>query len=356
MKIKVVILDDDAVFLERLIGTLNAHYADKLEVFSFTGKEAATDKVREIRADIFLVGEAFEDDEALRNERGFTWLIGTPGVDAYLGYAAIGKFQKVDQIYKNILNLYAEYAAEKEIHAKVATGDAATIVFSSPSGGVGTSSLAAACAAYYAAAGKRALYLTFDELGTADVFFVGDGMYSMTDVIYALKSKKANLAIKIESCIKHGPYGISFFSGTKTSMDMLELKPEEKAELLTAVRTAGLFDYVILDYPFSMTRDALKLIAGAHIWVSVTDGSAPSVEKTERMIDALGTGYKDLGDRLLDRMSLLYNRYDETRSGRVRNFEAIDTMRNFPNATEQSVIETMMDAGVFEKIGNHYGL
>ena len=89
------------------------------------------------------------------------------------------------------------------------------IIFSSPSGGVGTSSMAAACAVHYAMQGKKVLYLNLEKFGSADVFFSGEGQFDMSDIIYTLKSKKTNLALKLESCVKQDISGVYFYSQSK---------------------------------------------------------------------------------------------------------------------------------------------
>ena len=79
------------------------------------------------------------------------------------------------------------------------------VIFTSPCGGVGTSTVAAACAIAHANMGKRVFYLNLEQCGTTDVFFQAEGNATMSDVIYSLKSRKANLLLKLESCIKAKP-------------------------------------------------------------------------------------------------------------------------------------------------------
>ena len=97
------------------------------------------------------------------------------------------------------------------------------ITFSSPCGGTGTSSVAAACAVNFAKKGKKVLYFNLEPFGSSDNFFNAEGQFDMSDIIYALKSAKANLALKLESCVKQDSTGVYFFSATKVALDMQEL-------------------------------------------------------------------------------------------------------------------------------------
>ena len=49
----------------------------------------------------------------------------------------------------------------------------------------------------------------------------------MSDIIFSLKSKKANLAMKLESCVKQDHTGVYFYSQAKFALDMMELDKEE---------------------------------------------------------------------------------------------------------------------------------
>lgn len=70
--------------------------------------------------------------------------------------------------------------------------------------------MAAACASYYAAKGEKTLYLNFEKFGSADAFFSAEGQFDMSDIIFALKSRKANLSMKMESCVKQDRRGVYF--------------------------------------------------------------------------------------------------------------------------------------------------
>ena len=42
----------------------------------------------------------------------------------------------------------------------------------------------------------------------------------MSDIIFALKGRKANLAMKLQSCVKKATCGVDFFSTSQTALDI----------------------------------------------------------------------------------------------------------------------------------------
>jgi DNA-binding Lrp family transcriptional regulator len=157
---------------------------------------------------------------------------------------AVCKFRKADEIYKQILSIYAEKASTIT-GFKVGGDECAVIAFCSASGGVGSSTMAAACAAHFAAKGSKVLYLNLEKFGTADLFFAGQGNYDMSDIIFALKKQNVNLPMKLEGCVRQDPNGVYFYAGTKLALDMMELNMAEILRLINELKISGGYDYMI---------------------------------------------------------------------------------------------------------------
>lgn len=137
------------------------------------------------------------------------------------------------------------------------------VIFTSPCGGVGTSTVAAACAIAHANMGKKVFYLNLEQCGTTDVFFQAEGNATMSDVIYSLKSRKANLLLKLESCIKQSQEGVSYFSSTKVALDILEISYADIDTLIGNIQGMDNYDEIIVDLPFSLEIEKLKLLSKA---------------------------------------------------------------------------------------------
>ena len=61
--------------------------------------------------------------------------------------------------------------------------------------------MAVSFARYFAKCGKKTLYFNTEELGDSSIYFMGEGQFSFDDLIYAVKSKKANMTLKFESTV-----------------------------------------------------------------------------------------------------------------------------------------------------------
>ncbi|MDE6516509.1 MAG: chromosome partitioning protein ParA, partial [Acetatifactor sp.] len=112
MKIRLAILEKDAVYLNRLESVFNVKYADKLEIYSFTDRDIALQSLREKKIDVFLANESFEIEETeLPGSCGFACLVDTADIETIRGITAVCKFQKADIIYRQVLGLFSEKAA-----------------------------------------------------------------------------------------------------------------------------------------------------------------------------------------------------------------------------------------------------
>lgn len=352
MKIRVAILEQDEIYLNRLKSVFSVKYADKLEVYSFTEAEIALQSLRELKIDVFLADVAFSPEEAaLPAGCAFAVLTDRADVEKFGDTPAVCKFQKADTLYRQILGLYAEKAATLTGVRPDGEG-CRTVAFISAAGGTGCSTAAAACAVYFARKGKRVLYLNLEKLGSADVFFRGEGSAGLGDVIYAIKSRKGNLALKLESAVKQDASGVFFYSAARLALDMAELSPGETRQIISTLRLSGGYDEIILDLDFSMEEEKLKLLEECGTVVFVADGAEASNAKLERAEASLNLLEQQREGRLLGRCGVLYNRFSSRTSrkaqvsvlrefGGIGRFEGYDTGRLLQELAEQSVFDAL---------------
>lgn len=352
MKIKLAILEKDASYLNRFINVFSTKYADKMEIYSFTDKDIAIKALSENRIDVFIASYVYEIDiELLPKKCIFAYFVDSPDVESVDEQRAICKFQKIDLIYKQILSLYAEKASNIS-DFKIGDETTKVIAFASPSGGVGCSTIAAACALHFAAQGKKVLYLNVERFGSADRFFAGEGQFDMTDVIYAIKSKKSNLSLKLESCVKVDPRGVHFYSETKNAMDMLELKNEECIQLISELKISGTYEYIILDADFMVGKDMMALYHQCSCVIWAGDGSAISNGKLSRAYQVISTIEANVDEPLTSKMRLIYNKFSNKTSTVIEGMEIsnIGGVPRFEHATTQQVIGHMAGMDMFDKI------
>lgn len=352
MKIKLAILEKDQNYLNRLVATFNIKYPDKFEMYSFTNMNMAVSSLETSKIDVFVVDSSFEiDTEALPKRCGFAYFVDSPDIDTINNQRTICRFQKADLIYRQILSIYSENAGNLS-GIKLGDESSKIIAFTSPSGGVGTSTVAAACALHFAAGGKKTLYLNFEKFGSPDVFFSGEGQFDMSDIIFALKSKKANLAMKLESCVKQDFSGVYFFSQSKVALDMLEMKSDEIIRLINEIKISGTYDYIILDLDFSMDKETRKILSQALSIVWVGDGTEISNVKISRAYMALSIKENNEEVSLANRLALVYNRFS-SKTGKTIGIEELRNIGGAPwykQATSKQIVEELSKASLFEKL------
>lgn len=353
MRIRLAILESDAVYLNRLVSVFNVKYADKLEIYSFTDRDAAVQSLKVNKIDVFLANESFEIEETeLSSNCGFAYLVDTTDIETVKGTAAICKFQKAELIYRQILGIFSEkVAATTGVHLSD-EDNCKVLAFVSAAGGTGSSVAAAACAMHFAQHGKKALYLNLERFGSADVFFHADGNTSLGDVIYAIKSKKGNLAMKLESTVKQDASGVFFYSSTNMALDIAELSPGEIQQIISVLKMSGAYDYLILDLDFSMDKKLLSVLEECNTIVFVADGSQVSNVKLERVIASLSIIEEQSDMKLLMRSGILYNRFSSQTSrkvnlaglkeyGGISRYEGFDTQKLLQQLKSQQVFDTL---------------
>lgn len=309
MKIKLAILHSDATYLSRLSSILGEKYRGKLAMYVFTDHEAALSALSAEKIDVFLADDFFEiDTSEIPQQCGFAYFVGSPEVDTFKGHPAVCQFQRTELLYKQILNVFSEAAGETSVR-NIYSGNTKLVMFSSPCGGVGTSTLAAACAARFANRGRRVLYLNLERFGGADAYFSAEGAFDMSDVVYAVKSRRSNLAIKLESCVRRDGCGVYYFATAKVALDMMELSAEEQAELVSTLEKFGGYDCIVVDVDFSLDQETLMLLRRAHALVCVGDGLPVSGTKIQRAYGALKVLEQESPMPLTERICMIQNKF-----------------------------------------------
>ena len=226
------------------------------------------------------------------------------------------------------------------------------IVITSGKGGVGKTTTTANLGAALAMQGKKVLYLNVERFGSSDRFFAAEGQFDMSDVIFAIKSKKSNLSLKLESCVKVDPRGVHFYSETKNAMDMLELKNEECIQLISELKISGTYEYIILDVDFMVGKEMTDLYRHCSRVIWIGDGSEISNGKLVRAYQVVSTIEASLDEQLTSMMCLIYNKFSNKTSTVVEGIEIrnIGGVPRFEHASTQQVMIHLASMDMYDKI------
>lgn len=353
IRIRLAILDRDQDYLSRFTAVFGTKFADTYEVHSFTDAAIAIGALDANKIDVFIADDAFDIDASVLPRRcSFAYLVDSNGVDSVKGQRAICRFQRSDLIDKQIKNIYSENPAVTRSGLIAENRATNVLIFSSPSGGAGTSSATAACALHFASAGRRALYLNLEKFGCADVFFSGDLAFGMSDVIYALRSGKTNLSMKLASCVKQDMTGVYFYSQAKSALDMFELTDSDIIRLMNELIASGLYDYIIIDMDFGIGEEYLRICRQANILVWVGDGSETSNAKIQRAYQALVIKEQNDDESFLDRICLFYNKFGSETGRMLENIglRCIGGSQIYVHATARQIMTQLASKDIFDKI------
>ena len=353
MKIKLAILEKDTVYLQRIVSAFNNKYADKLEVYSFTEEEIAVKAVKEAKINVLLAGDEYDiTPDKLPGRCAFAYFVDTPDVQDINHCPAVCKFQKIDMIYKQIISLYSEVAADVITMTGTEEGQTRIISFLSPAGGVGSSTVAAACARAMVREGKHVLYLNLEKYGSAENFFQGMGQGSLSDVLYAVKSQKSNLALKLEGIIRQDESGVYFLPECNVVLDRLEMKKEELEVLLNQLKICEEFDVIILDADFSFDAFEMEIMKQSSVIVMVSDGSENANCKVERVYKSLEL-LEQRGESIVtNKMMLLYNQFHAQTAVPIQNIEIMELggIQTYKGAKEAQVATEISKMSIFHKL------
>lgn len=352
MRIKVVILDQDENYKNRLISNFQIKYADKLELYSFSVNEHLTENLKASKADIILLDDELGiSAKEISKEQIVVYLSKTMDIEELEGIPAICKFQKIEMIYKQILGIYAENVSNMKLKSGNTSGR--ILLFISAQGGSGASSVAASYVLRSANRGRKVFYLNLELLGCTDLYFFGDGIMSFSDIIYALKSKKSNLGIKMECAFKTDRSGVDFFDTCKNAYDMAELKDEEIKDLLKGISQIREYEDIVIDLSGGIDKRTVMLMKDcADKIVCVNDGSRTGNSKFERLCEILGILEKRLDTEILKKVVLLYNRYSNKTSSQLSQspVQVLGGINRHEGVSGRELIEEIAKLPVLDQI------
>ena len=352
MKIKLAIIEKDNRFLDRLTSIFTKNYSDKLEVYPFVDPDVALSTLSFMKVDVLIADESFHiSDHSLPDGCCFAYFVSNVGVDTLRGHRAICKFQRAELIYKQIAGLYLD-VSEHDPSRKLSDAEAKLLVFTSPAGGVGVSSAAAACAKSFASKGKRVLYLDLDPNGAPSLFFHAGGTKSFGDVLQTLVNKNGNLADLLEHSVRKDQSGVCFFSESMPDQVYPRLSVDDITKLLRELRIIASYDYIVLDVAFATYFEQMHLLERSHTLVMISDDTENSQSKLTRAYHRLTASADSDQEITIPNMFLLYNKSTGF-SSKILTLADVPELGSIPrlqNANPDAIVARIASLDVFDAI------
>lgn len=343
MKIRLAIIDEDESYVKRLLNNLQMNYVDKIESYYFTTFDKFAMFVEDNVIHVALVNEkeTIENQKILENV-SCAYLVSNKNIEELKGLPAVCKFQKTELLYKNVLSLFAD--TQSNFVLKEMSGGNKCILFVSAQGGAGTSAVASAFSINKAKQGKGVLYLNLDKFHRSQICFKGEGTMSFSDVVYAVKSKRGNLSVKLESAIKEDAMGVHFFDACKNANDMLEFDADDIEHLMKNLGTMENYQYIAIDMPLDFTPTCKRLIESySQEVIIINDGSEVGNIKFERAMEILKRMEEKKKGSIFLKTKLLYNRFSSSTSKKLVELpiETIGGVNRIEGANYKQLVEKL---------------
>lgn len=308
MKIKAALVDTDREFMERLQMYCQIYFVDRLEIVLFDSQEMLKQYLVKNKVHIILAGESFENvHEIVPANMAFAYYWPTAEFDGVNGYRVISKYQKIEDAYKQILNIASE---KSEFLVSNKEGDKSQVIlFSSAQGGVGKTTLASAYAISEVRKGKRVCCLNLELFGESSLYFEGEAGFTLSDILFSLKSKKGNLTMKIESMIAKDSSGVNYFKSCKNAIDLLELQVSELEQFLDTIVRMQKFDVIVIDYSIDFSEKFLLLTSYADRIFILNDGTNIGNVKYCNAMDVLKIYEEKEGASIIEKCQLIFNSF-----------------------------------------------
>lgn len=285
-KKKIILADYDEMYLSNLSNYFMEKNA-QLEISAFTKKDKLYQYLSENgQADILAVDEMLAKPELTEITPNSTHVALSTSMNPIPGYVLVKKYQKTETLLSEILLRHAECTGSIETikgssHTKV-------IAFYSPAGGTGKTSLALALSAACIKDGMSVFYLNLEEIDSIkDLFAPSPG--SLSELFLSLKTKGANVGVKLASCAGTEPNaGFCYLSGVDSISEYGEITGAELRQLFRVFRTLAEYDCVIVDLSSGFSEKSRAVMEEADMIFVPILSAEPAIVKMLRFMEEAG--------------------------------------------------------------------
>ncbi|MCR1961192.1 hypothetical protein CWE04_05420 [Thomasclavelia cocleata] len=321
MKIKVALLDNNVVYLNKISNALKSNYGQKLDLYIFTSKETLLQSINLSDLHVLIVNKLmfdFQEIADIKIAKGY--FSESKEISEINNFKAINKFQKINDFLEEILNLYEECFERISIN-KTNSNQAKIISYTSFSGGTGTSTIAISEAISKTKKGFKVLYLNLEYFDSTDVYFKNHQDTSFSNVVFLLKKDDMNLASKLEKNLSKDDNGVFYYSSPIILLDKLEINNiDDINKLITALKQME-FDYIIIDrnIDFSIVEKTIFDLSDSLRFV--VDGTKIGNYKFLKLINSLSLVDKRENSSICQKIGIIYNKMSSSFNNTIQNKE-----------------------------------
>ena len=160
----------------------------------------------------------------------------------------ISKYQPVDKLINQVLQLFNEENPEKDISVSERQSDTKVVLFYSPLGGSGNTLSSIAASTIAAILRKKVLYLNLENISSHHMVLPKEDTIGASRLYYAIKKRNSNLMLKLESAKSIDSYSnLHYISPPDSMMDLEEFDIYDIKHLIQVLRGSKTYEYVFID-------------------------------------------------------------------------------------------------------------
>lgn len=337
MNIRVVLADRDKEYIENFKKAVVINYNSDIEYSFFSDEEEFKRHMFEKKCDVLLIDENIEykDYDGIR-----LVLTDIKGVNNKNGHKAIYKYQKTENIYHAVVDIYAEMK-EKEGIIFHNGGNAKMVSFISAGGGTGKTTVSFAVAKLFKSMGKEVLYVPLEQFSDINYTRRGDETQTLSNLFYDVKKGSSTLSLKIKNIIRRGADDLLFLRPMDNPTEAGQMNSEEWEVMLDALSDIDNIDYIFLDHSTGIFRNFNITAEKANIICMVTDASPSGMVKTTEMIKYMQKcrEYKSIKQKL----RLIVNKANSTSNEEFKHLKdwIVSYLPNYGTAQMRDVINAL---------------
>lgn len=282
MKKKLILADCDEMYLDNLANYF-MEKAQQFEIATVSKTDTLKEELKSMtKTDILAIDERMADSLDLNAYPETVKIILSVSMNPVSDCEIVKKYQKTETLLNEILMKYAEATGAVEVirgknHTK-------TAVFYSPVGGSGKTTFALALAAAASKSGLRTFYLNLEGIDSVKEIFAPTAG-SMTDVMFAMKTKGMRADIKLASSAgKDQNGGFYYLSGVESIFEYNEISAKEVKSLIDMLCDLAEYDLLILDLDSGFSMKTQELLARADVIFATALFERSSVMKLCRFL------------------------------------------------------------------------
>lgn len=332
MKCKVVILEQDQNYQNRLLVALRESFADLLDVIPCSESTDVLTCIEQHHPDLLVINERIEYDlSEIPEDCAVACFTEFRSAEKVRNKPAVCKYQKVKDISSGFLEIVRDYKAvlevkreeeqkaeaerlereriaeEERVAARRQNPD--VLVFLSARQGNGSASAAAACAINAAERGLSVLSLHIRPIKNSNDIFKDSGKDKDLQELIGSANREELTTERLEQNIHTDESGADYFDSGSEDVMMAMLEKKGFLHILSLIGKTAKYDAVIFNIDSSLNAVNLEVLKSAAKIIVVGSGTGDSNAGMEAFFGALKRYDEYSGTAVTERISVLYNKF-----------------------------------------------